>query len=227
MQTKINSILFVGLIAALSFSYIPRATATSISGTLSLANCGGSNPGCPAAMYTFTIGPDSADDPAGMVDATLIIKITGAVSSINANNDEITGVDLGFTPSKNISSISLEDHPSGTWTAFVGSLNNGNCGTDDNGAFVCATGNIPVILASGGMYTWTWDVGLKDSSKIFSVGDVHIGANYGPDTGLIVSETGGTSSMPSVPEPATLSLFGVGLLGIAARLCRKPISNRC
>jgi hypothetical protein len=172
-------------------------------GTLTLSDCGGGQSGCPAAIYSFNITSTSA---------TLTIQITGAVTA--GVNDHITGVNLGFSPSGTVSNLTLFANPGGTWTSTTGSLNNNGCGTN-SGAFVCAASSIGVAIAQNSIVSWTWHYTLTGS--IFTADQVHIGANYGPHNGLIVSQTGATA----VPEPGTLALFGSGLLGIAGIIGRR------
>jgi hypothetical protein len=169
-------------------------------GTLTLIGCGGGDLGCPNATYTFNVSNTSA---------SLTIHINGAVTA--GVNDHISGVDLGFTPSSNISSLSLVGNPGGTWTATTGSLSNGGCG-DNGGAFICASSSTGgVAIAQGGTYTWTWNYTLASGATIADVGSIHIGANYDPANGLIVSQTGATTQ---VPEPGTLGLLTTALVGL-------------
>ena len=173
-------------------------------GSLTLSDCGSGQSGCPAATYTFDISG---------TQATLTIHITGAVTA--GVNDHIAGVDLGFTPSNNINGLTATGPDAETWTPSTSSLSNSGCGTN-SGAFACTYATPGVLIQQGGTYTWTWNYTLTDASWIDSVSDVHIGANYDPHNGLIVSETG------AVPEPGSLGLALVGLVGIGlSRLARR------
>jgi PEP-CTERM motif len=183
------------LVAVLSsivgLGFAGPAKADSI-GTLSLTDCGGGNPGCPVATYTFDIGTTSA---------TLTINI---ISGVNSNNDIISAVNLG-TNGINLTGLSVTGPTgSGSWSVNQASINsNSNC-TQGNGSFMCAAGS--VSISNGGSYTWTFSYDSNASIALMDPGTVHIGANYDPAQGLIVSQT--------IPEPASLTLLGLGLLGV-------------
>jgi hypothetical protein len=205
---KLIAVMILG-VALLALSVSP-AKADTI-GTLTLSGCGSGGSGCPDATYSFDISTTSA---------TLTITINSAPTA--GVNDRIAGVDLGFTPSGNISGLSLTGNPGGTWdTVTAGSLSNSGCGSN-SGAFVCASSSLGagdgVAISLGGTYSWTWTFNAINANNIFSVGDVHIGANYDPHRGLIVSETGATTK---VPEPASILLLGAGLIGLAALALRR------
>lgn len=193
----------------LALGCVPRAGANAITGSLTLTGCPGS--GCPNATYTFSITNDSA---------TLTINVTGTVG---ANDNEITAVNLGFLPSKDISGLSVTG-PSAGWMAVTAPVNNGGCGKNGTGAFVCASG--VVGITKGGSYTWTWDFTALTTTELDSIigsDTIHIGANYGPHNGQIVSQT--TDGMESAtPEPGTLLLLGSGLLGLGFSLRRRLVA---
>ncbi len=164
-------------------------------GTLTLPDCGGDS-GCPGATYKFDITGTSA---------TLWITVNSAPGT---NNNVISGVDLGFTASSNISNLSLVSSPTGFNSTVTGSLNNSGCGTN-TGAFICSAGP-GVTITQGQTYTWVWN--FTNSGGTDAAGDVHIGANYNPANGLIVSCSINSCGNAAVPEPGSMMLLGAGLL---------------
>jgi hypothetical protein len=192
-----------------------------VTGVLNLTNCGSLSGSCPTATYTFTIGTQHA---------TLDIMVTGGVvpgviGPPASGNSTFQGVDLGFTPSSNITLLSGTTNATGSWTFQEGSLNNSNCGSN-NGAFLCSFyATAPLVgfaYTVGTTYSWTWNYNAISPSVVASVGDVHIGANYGPAKGTIVSATGATSP---IPEPSSLALFGTGLVTVAGFVRRRTRRN--
>jgi hypothetical protein len=79
---------------------------------------------------------------------------------------------------------------------------------------MCAFGSLGIV--SGQSYTWTWTYDAIDSNSL-DPASVHIGANYGPHEGFIVSEP---EPLRRPPSPLAWSCSGLGIAG-APFLCRR------
>jgi hypothetical protein len=195
------------------------AQATPLSGILVLPGCTPTTADCPAATYVFDITSTSA---------TLAITINGGVT---AQNNKIGGVNLGFVSSGNINVTGVTTNFAASgWSFNTGSLGNGGCGANA-GAFICSdyTANATsggMTIAVGSTYSWTWTYTLSSGAVLNTVDLVHVGANYNPHNGWIVSQVGATcnncNNPPQrVPEPTSLILLGSGLAGLAMFRRRK------
>ena len=197
-------IVFLGMVIALSLAFgtVP-AKAESMS--FSLADCGSVGTLCPAATYSFNIGTTAA---------TLTIHIDGVPVTGSTN---IVSVDLGFTPNNNLTlsgPVGFTDNgiSGGIYdNTFENSINSsGDCTAGGTAAFICASSSTGgASIKQGDTLSWTWNYALLDTSAIDAAGDVHVGANYDPADGRIVSTTAN-----ALPEPNTITLLLAGLLGM-------------
>jgi hypothetical protein len=196
----------VALALLFALTTLPQsARADSLTGTISLTNCGPAGTSCPPATYTFDVN-------AAANTATLTIAIaSGAIPVTGTNgNYQIEGVDLGFTNgSADFGTLDVTGPNSG-WTAYLGPLGSTGCG-DKTSSFICASGVLDWAAGTSYKWTWTW-TGNVSADTYTNLSEVHVGADYGPKSGQIVSETG---AVPYVPEPGSLLLLGSSLLGLA------------
>jgi hypothetical protein len=217
----VKRILFFSfLVGLVSLAYCAPVKADSF--TLSGADsCGNGKTGCPDATYSFLITTTSA---------TLTIKVLGDITA--GVNNYIMGVDLGFAPANDLTGVKLSSvgglsNSLGLWsTVDTGSLSNAGCGSN-GGAFVCASSATPtpdgVPIIAGDTYSWTWTYNPISASDITDAGGVHVGANYDPHSGLIISTS---INQEQVPEPTALSLLAAGLIGLAFISRRVLPANR-
>ena len=178
--------------------------------SFSLTDCGSGGTGtlCPAATYSFNIGATSA---------TLTIHIDGVPVTGSTN---IVSVDLGFTDNTNLTlngtpviftdnGITLSGLYNNTFENNINSSS--NCTSNGTAAFICASSSSGgAAIQKGDTLTWTWNYTLGLGS-IDAAGDVHVGANYDPAQGRIVSTT---ANLVVTPEPNTITLLLAGLFGV-------------
>ncbi len=208
--------LTMGLaIAFLGLALATTAKADTLD-SFSLTNCGTAGTLCPAATYSFDIGNASA---------TLTIHIDGVPVTGSTN---IVSVDLGFTPNNNMTlsgPVVFTDNGVIVSSLYNNTFENdinssGNCTSSGNAAFICSSSSADgALIHQGDTLTWKWNYTLGDASKIVAAGDVHVGANYDPASGRIVSTTANTV----VPEPNTITLLLAGLFGVGVFARRRLV----
>jgi hypothetical protein len=205
------------LMMGLAIAFLALALGTPAKAdSFSLTNCGTAGTLCPAATYSFSIGTTSA---------TLTIHIDGVPATGSTN---IASVDLGFTANGNLTlsgPVVFTDNGvivSGLYNnTFENNINSAsNCTSSGTAAFICASSSADgALIHQGDTLTWKWNYTLVDASSIAAGGDVHVGANYDPANGRIVSTTANTA----VPEPNTITMLLAGLLGVGVFARRRLV----
>jgi hypothetical protein len=169
--------------------------------------------------YTATsvlVGP-------GEFDVTLTVDASG----FNQGSGFLTSVAMQFTGA---TLVTLADAPGGAgdWSLILPGGTNAN-GCSGTGNFFCTqniTGIAPVPVA--GPYTFVFDVfGSAGSAGT----DSDIKAEYAAGPNPVTSKNLGQTSQgiviggsPSVPEPGSLPLLGVGLIAVIGFASRKLVN---
>ena len=200
--------VMLGLLTSMLLLGARSANADTIA-SFTTTSCGSSS--CPLATYTATIHPTGGSH----YTVALQIDIAAGATIVSGTNDHITSVNVKFASDLSAQALDL-GASSGiggvTWTTFESNINNSDCSGSGSG-FVCSQApGSGLPIAAGSTYKWVWNVTTASGASLTD--GIHIGANYDPHNGYIISREAGISPPVSTPEPGMLTLLGAGLVGL-------------
>ena len=200
------------------------------------------NASCNADLTEASISFATVDGTLDVNDYTVTVRLVGTLTTTFIDSIDFTaGIELASLPS--LTAVS-PDTVLSDWTTQLDKISNGagSCAAGGSSAlFACSrstTGNGPDFA---GINTWTYAVDFVGSAVVgaaspvdlralFVNGDgVKVGAVMSPERNYVSTTTGtpttdGTPTTGSVPEPALLSLLGIGF-AITARRFRRPAAK--
>ena len=225
-----------GILATVALGAVFAAARPADASTFTFSFCPG-DASCNADLTETSISFATIDDTLDANDYTVTVKFVGTLANTFIDSFDFTaGIDFASLPS--LTAVSADTMLS-DWSSQLDKINNGanNCvGGGASQKFACSTsttGNGPSLA---GLNTWTYTMDFAGSDVIGQSTAVTLRALFVNDSGekvgpvmsamgnLVSGTSGNAVTTGSVPEPAVLSLLGVGF-AVAARRFRRRVEE--
>jgi len=231
-----------GILATVALGAVLATGRPADASTFTFNFCPG-NVQCNADLTEASISFATVDGTLDANDYTVTVKFVGTLANTFIDSIDFTaGIDFASLPS--LTAVSADTVLS-DWTTQLGKISNGGSNCANGGSsqlFACSTSTTGNGPSFAGINTWTYAVDFAGSDVIGASSAVNLRALFvdaeGDKVGPVMSPMGNvvsttTTATPttdgavttgSVPEPALLSLLGIGF-AVTARRFRRSVAK--